>query len=85
MSQLESQLDNIFIYVNNHKQIVISGQLKTNTKMELYDIQGRLIVNENLNHQALTNKINVSSINKGIYLICISNSLGLITQKLIIK
>lgn len=85
LSELENQFENIFIYLNNNKQIVIKGQLKQHTKVELFDISGRLVLNQTLNEANRTNIINSTNISRGVYVIHISDLESRITQKLIIK
>ena len=76
----------LIIYTNeNTKNILIEGTLTTATKTELYDTQGRLILNGKLDQSNITNTIDVSSISSAVYIIKVSNKNSTKTQKLIIK
>lgn len=78
-------LNELIIYTNNSKEIVIKGLLTDATVSELYDIQGRLVLSGDLDQSSLTNNIDVSSMSSGIYIIKVSNDNSTKTQKLIIK
>ncbi|WP_323788934.1 zinc-dependent metalloprotease [Psychroserpens sp.] len=79
-------LNNLIIYINeNYKDIIIKGKLTSASKVDLYDIQGRLVLSSNLEESSVTNSVDVSSISAGVYIIQVSNSSNTITKKLIIK
>ncbi|WP_323788888.1 T9SS type A sorting domain-containing protein [Psychroserpens sp.] len=79
-------LNELVIYTNeNHEDIIIKGMLTEATDATLYDIQGRLVLNEKLEQSNITNTIDVSSISSGVYVIKVSNKNSTKTQKLIIK
>jgi hypothetical protein len=80
------ELNELIIYNDaTNKDITVKGVLTAATKTDLYDIQGRLVLSENLNQSLLTNTIDGSALHTGIYVIKVSNKNSTKTQKLIIK
>jgi len=76
----------ILIYPNPviNGQVIIDIETGTNyLKLEMLDINGRQVL-ESLLHSS-SNKIDVSSLKKGIYLVNVSNSSGIYTQKMVIN
>lgn len=67
------------------KELIIKGQLLNETNAFLYDIQGRLVINNLLDNSLTRNKINVSTLETGIYVLRIENESQSISKKLIIK
>ena len=67
------------------KELVIKGELKAATTADLYDIQGRLVLNKVLDQYSNANVIDVSTISTGIYIVKIFDGTHVKTQKLIIK
>ncbi|MDG5490153.1 T9SS type A sorting domain-containing protein [Psychroserpens sp. SPM9] len=55
------------------KEIIINGQLKQNTPLELFDVQGRLVLTTPLQSSHLENRVDVSNVNSGIYIIKLKN------------
>ena len=86
LSVIDSDLYNIQVYSDsNLEQIVVKGQLSEDTKLTLYDIQGREILNKALDSNNNVHTINTSQYTSGIYLVKLSNSLNSMTKKLIIR
>jgi len=86
LSVIDSDLYNIQVYSDsNLEQIVVKGQLSEDTKLKLYDIQGREILNKALDSNNNVHTINTSQYTSGIYLVKLSNSLNSMTKKLIIR
>lgn len=69
----------------SNKELIIKGQLLDASNAYLYDIQGRLVLNKQLDISLNSNKINVSSLNTGIYILKIENESQSISKKMIIK
>ncbi|WP_027125363.1 discoidin domain-containing protein [Gelidibacter mesophilus] len=67
------------------KALFVKGQLTKNTTASLYDIQGRLVLRKVLNSNSTENKIDISTINTGVYVVKINNDNQVKTQKVIIK
>ena len=79
-------LDYIQIYTTtNPKTLIIKGELNAMTTVNLYDIQGRLVLNTSINHLDLINTIDVSMIGSGVYFVKVFNDNQSKTQKIIIN
>ena len=77
---------NLQIYTTaNPKELIVTGQLMGATSADLYDLQGRLILSNNLDRYNTKNTIDISSISTGIYLVKVDNGNQNKTQKVIIK
>jgi hypothetical protein len=86
LSSLSSQLENILIFHNyTHKEVVIKGQLISNSKAVLYDIHGRIVLHKNLDSSNGINSLNVNDMSAGVYIISVSNGSSTKTQKLVIR
>ncbi|NRA91432.1 MAG: T9SS type A sorting domain-containing protein [Psychroserpens sp.] len=85
LSELSDQLDHIMIYLDTNKDIMIKGQIPANCKATLYDIQGRVVLTDLLNNNATTNRIGVSQMSTGVYIIQLSDGNMTRTQKLVIR
>ena len=86
LSAIDNSLDNLNIFaLNTSKEIVISGQLEENTVLNLYDIQGRNVVSVQLDNTSLENRIDVSSLSGGVYIVAVKNNKQQKTQKVIIN
>jgi len=77
LSTVDSELDNVFsIYPNptqDNLNIVYEGEMEYD--MSVYDIQGKLIINQKSN--ANQNQIDVSALDKGIYFLKVKTQSGL--------
>ncbi|WP_179004913.1 T9SS type A sorting domain-containing protein [Winogradskyella forsetii] len=68
------------------KTIIVKGQLESQTKLNLYDIQGRLVISQSINSKNLEQRIDVSSLTAGIYVVELQNNAAINrTQKVIIR
>ncbi|MEM5563975.1 lamin tail domain-containing protein [Psychroserpens sp. AS72] len=86
LSTLENSFNNLNIYTSKAtKEIVIAGQLLENTICNIYDIQGRLVSTTELNHTTLENRIDVSTVNTGIYIVKLQSNNLEKTQKLVVE
>ena len=87
LSNNERILDELSIHFNNERQqISIDGQLKDNTSVNFYDINGRLTEHLILNNTTSNNILDVSNLVSGIYVIAlISKSNYRRTQKILIN
>jgi len=81
-----NELSNIKIYnANASKTIVVKGELITNSRLSIYDVQGRLIKVEMLETNLRSQSINASYLSTGIYVVKLNNDLQEKVQKIIIK
>lgn len=86
LSVADNTWSDLIIYAtSNPKKLVVKGQITPGTEASLYDIQGRLVMTQNLNEYSTINSMDVSMISKGIYIIKVFNENQIKTQKLIIK
>lgn len=82
----DDNLNNFNIFTNNsNKELVVNGQLVEATTLELYDIQGRRIFVNVLDHTILENRIDVSNLSGGVYVVNVKNKKQQKSQKVIIK
>ena len=86
LSTIENSLDTLNIFaLNNSKELVVSGQLQGDTQLNLYDIQGRIVMSAQLDSTQLQNRIDVSSLSAGAYIVNVQNNTQQKSQKVIIK
>lgn len=86
LSTINNELNNLQIYATKTpKELVIIGQLNERTEAKVYDIQGRLVLNKNLNILSTSNSIDVSLLSTGIYIVKILSDNQIKTQKIVIK
>ena len=86
LSTTENKLDTLSIFaLNSEKQIVVKGQLQDNTVLSLYDIQGREVLTTQLDNSSLDNRIDVSELSAGVYVVNVQNNEQQKSQKVIIK
>lgn len=79
-------VSNLQIFSNlNEKTIIVKGILSEDSKLSIYDIHGRVVLNTILNSTATYNSIAVDSLNTGIYIIQVNNATQNKTQKVIIN
>jgi hypothetical protein len=67
------------------KTIVIAGAINNNTEAHLYDIQGRMVSTTVLNAAQLEQRIDVSGLGTGIYVLSFENGAERISKKLVIQ
>ncbi|WP_435412948.1 T9SS type A sorting domain-containing protein [Psychroserpens mesophilus] len=86
LSTIENGLDYLDIYtLKASDELVVNGQLlANNTMLNLYDIAGRLVLSTKLDSALLQNRIDVSSINSGVYIVTVQNDSQEKTKKVII-
>ena len=78
--------DNLRIYTTvTPKALVVRGQLTSTTIANLYDIQGRLVLRQALNHNSTENTIDMSTVSTGVYVVKVANDNQFKTQKVVIK
>ena len=86
LSITENTLDQLNIYtLKDAKQLVVNGQLQENTTLNLYDIQGRQVLSTELDSTSLENRIDVSQLSGGVYVVNVQNDTQQKSQKVIIR
>ncbi|MFK7783323.1 T9SS type A sorting domain-containing protein, partial [Psychroserpens sp.] len=86
LSTIENSLELLDIFsLKASKELVVSGQLSDNvTLLNLYDIQGRLVLSTELDNSSLQNRIDVANINSGVYVVTVQSNDQERTKKVII-
>jgi hypothetical protein len=64
---------------------MIKGSLKSDATAVLYDVNGRLVLNQKLKQTSATHRIDASGLSVGFYLIKVFNDQGVKTQKIFIQ
>ncbi|MDY2585962.1 T9SS type A sorting domain-containing protein [Winogradskyella aquimaris] len=83
---INNDLDALNIFsLNTSKELVISGKLKEQTILELYDIQGRRVLSTELDATLLQNRMSVSNLSTGVYVVQLQNNEEQRSQKVIIN
>lgn len=85
LSTSEKDLLNLRVYGDYNKLIHIEGQLEFNTKALVYDLQGRLVIQQELAMNETQQTIDASQLNSGIYLVKLDNNTSEHTVKIILK
>ena len=86
LSTTENNIENLAVFsLNDSKELVVNGQLEVNSVLNLYDIQGRLVLSTQLDKTSSQNRIDISSINSGVYVVSVQNSEQQLSQKVVIK
>ncbi|EPR71933.1 hypothetical protein ADIWIN_3131 [Winogradskyella psychrotolerans RS-3] len=86
LSTVDNTLNQLNIYTNEaDKTIVVAGQLVGATKATIYDLQGRVILSENLMTSSTSQAIDVSGLSTGVYIVELNNKTQNKTQKVILK
>jgi hypothetical protein len=86
LSTSENDFETIQIYTTKTpKTLFIKGALENNTTVEIYDIQGRMILNSKLDTSRNSNQIDISGFTSGIYIVKLNNGLQQKSKKVVIK
>ena len=86
LSVLTNSFEYLQIYsATSQKEIVVKGKLNSKSSAELFDIQGRLVLRQNVEHSQISNTIKVATLSAGTYIIKAFNASQLKTQKLVIN
>ncbi|MFD1292840.1 T9SS type A sorting domain-containing protein [Lutibacter holmesii] len=67
------------------KTIHVKGELTGVTTLNLYDIQGRKVLSQKIDQSKISNEIDVSKFNTGIYIVQLKSNTIYKTQKVIIR
>ena len=84
LSTPEQESNNLKLFASENT-IYINGQLLAETKVSIYDIQGRNVLTSNLNEGTATNKIETINLSSGIYIVKLDNKMQTLTKKVIIN
>ncbi len=70
---------------SNPDNLSINGRLVASTELQLYDMQGRLVLSRTLEGGSNTNSINVEALQSGVYIVKLDVSGAIRTEKVIIN
>lgn len=70
---------------SNPDNLSINGRLVASTELQLYDMQGRLVLSRTLVGGSNTNSINVEALQSGVYIVKLDVSGAIRTEKVIIN
>ncbi|WP_353777307.1 M14 family zinc carboxypeptidase [Winogradskyella sp. 3972H.M.0a.05] len=86
LSTNENSFDALEIYTTSKpKQLIIKGQLQQDTNLNLYDVQGRLIISKALDYSSINNAVNMTSVDDGVYIVELVNKTQSKSTKVIIR
>ncbi|MBA6153194.1 T9SS type A sorting domain-containing protein [Gelidibacter maritimus] len=80
----ESETETLQIYATG-QTLYINGPLSADSKVVMYDIQGRTVLNAYIEKTKAKNTVDVSSLSQGVYLVKLSNKYQNQVKKIIIK
>jgi len=81
----ENNLATLSIFTNTEKQIVFSGALDSTSTANIFDVQGRLVISQNLKPNLTSQTIEAKLLSSGIYIVEVTQITSRKTQKIIIK
>ena len=84
LSLVENPLDTLQVYALNDL-LIVNGTLKVNTVLNLYDIQGRLVISQTLDSSKVNQSIDVSNTTTGVYVVVLEANGYSETKKVIIN
>jgi len=86
LSLENNEIGGLQIFATSSPRIIyVNGKLLNKTILNLYDLQGRLVLKTNLDITSNSNKINVDYLSTGIYLVKLKIGESTKTQKVIIR
>lgn len=70
LSNAQNDIDvlNVFV-VNNSKELIVRGRAPEATELVLYDLQGRKVLEYNLDSSVFENRLNISLLKSGVYIV----------------
>src|SRR5690606_22298120 len=86
LSTPDTSLNGLQIYTTTApRALFIKGLLTDTTSVQVYDVQGRLVLNSQLSGSSTSNQVDVSSLSSGVYVVKLNNKTQQKTQKVILK
>ncbi len=86
LSTPSNNFDTLDVFVSKAtKELVINGQVLDNTTVNIFDLQGRLVLASKLELNQIQNRIDVSNVSTGIYIVKLQNDLNKTSQKVVIE
>lgn len=84
LSTIKEASSKLNLYANE-RTIYLNGLLLADSKVSIYDVQGRLVLSSYLNEGTDQNTIEASNLRSGIYIVNISNNKQVQTKKVILQ
>ncbi|WP_323788179.1 lamin tail domain-containing protein [Psychroserpens sp.] len=82
----ENEFDNLKIFATKTPRIItVSGLLTDATEFALFDIRGRLVLTTELDESQLTNQVDVSAFEDGVYIVTLNSAKKTKSQKVILR
>lgn len=76
LSTSEHTFESIEVFTTKSpRALFIKGELNPNTKVYLYDVQGRLIMNTSLDHTTDNNQIDLNGVGTGLYIVTLDDGI----------
>lgn len=86
LSNDSNTLNGLEIYTSTNPDLLnINGMLVGKTQLDLYDVQGRLVLSRVLESGSNTNSINIEALQSGVYIVKLDVSGAIRTEKVIIN
>lgn len=82
LSTIDENLDTVSIYKSAQNEVTISG-LNSEASVTIYSLVGKQVVNATVN--TTSNKVNLPSLNAGVYIVKLTSDLGEVTKKIILE
>ena len=84
LNTTKEDFSNIRMYTAE-KELIIAGLLLDNTRVKIFDLQGRVILSVPLETSSQLNTINMNQFSSGIYIVQLTNETKVRSQKIILK
>jgi hypothetical protein len=86
LSTPETTLNSLQMYaLPSPRTLMIKGQLVETTKVQLYDMQGKLVLSSHLETSSNANQVDLSNLSSGVYIVKLNTATQQKTQKVILK
>ena len=84
LNTTKEDFSNIRMYTAE-KELIIAGLLLDNTRVKIFDLQGRVILSVPLETSSQLNTINMNQFSSGIYIVQLTTEAGKLNKKIILK
>ena len=85
LSTISFDVDSLNIFTTKTPNaLFVKGLLNGNTSLQMYDVRGRMVLNTPLDSSKTSNQINLSDLNRGIYVVKLINKNYVKSQKVVI-
>jgi hypothetical protein len=84
LNTTKEDFSNTSMYTSE-KELIIAGLLLDNTRVKIFDLQGRAMMSVPLETSSQLNTINMNQFSSGIYIVQLTNETKVRSQKIILK